>query len=67
MLTVEIEKALQQIIKVLPRHDSARSKSGVAKMLGESLKNVLHIRELTKLRNFHDHFTCSLQLLIVKK
>lgn len=67
MLTVEIEKALQQIIKVLPAHDNVRAKSGVAEMLGKSLRNVLHIRELTKLRNFHDHFTCSLGLLLVKK
>jgi hypothetical protein len=62
-----VEKALQQIIQVLSPNDSSKSKSGVGDMLGKSLRNVLHIRELTKLRNFHEHLTCSLGLLIHKK
>jgi hypothetical protein len=66
-LFVQVEKALQQIIQVLSPNDSSRSKSGVGDMLGKSLRNVLHIRELTKLRNFHEHLTCSLGLLIHKK
>lgn len=67
MLTVEIETALQQIIEVTPTHENVRSKSRVADMLGKSLRNVLHIRELTKLRNFHYHFTRNLGWLLVKK
>lgn len=67
MLIVEVQKALQQIIEVLSPHDSVRSKSSMADMLGKSLRNVLHIRELTKLRNFHEHITCSLGLLLHKK
>ncbi|KAF2897714.1 hypothetical protein ILUMI_08461 [Ignelater luminosus] len=66
-LIVEVEKALHQIIQVLSPHDDARRKSGVGDMLGKSLRNVLHIRELTKLRNFHEHITCSLGLLLHKK
>lgn len=66
-LIVEIEKALHQIIQVLSPHEEGRRKSGVGEMLGKSLKNVLHIRELTKLRNFHEHITCSLGLLLHKK
>lgn len=67
MLIVEIEKALQQIIEVLPTHDGVRSKSGVPELIGKSLRNVLHIRELTKLRNVHGHITFSLGLLLHKK
>ncbi|KAK4876099.1 hypothetical protein RN001_012521 [Aquatica leii] len=66
-LIVEVEKALHQIIQVLSPHDDTRRKSGVGDMLGKSLRNVLHIRELTKLRNFHEHITCSLGLLLHKK
>lgn len=66
-LIVEVEKALQQIIQVLSPHDEIRRKSGVGDMLGKSLRNVLHIRELTKLRNVHEHITCSLGLLLHKK
>lgn len=67
MLIVELEKALQQIIEVLSPHDNSRGISGVADILGKSLRNVLHIRELTKLRNFHEHLMCSLELLLHKK
>lgn len=67
MLTVEIEKALQQIIHVLSSHESVKAKSGVGDMFGKSLRNVLHIRELTKIKYFHEHITCSLRLLLRRK
>ncbi|KYB25250.1 uncharacterized protein LOC100141518 [Tribolium castaneum] len=66
-LIVQVEKALTQIIQVLSPNDSSKNKSGVGEMLGKSLRNVLHIRELTKLENFHEHITCSLGLLLHKK
>ncbi|GLV35944.1 uncharacterized protein CBL_09838 [Carabus blaptoides fortunei] len=67
MLVVEVKSALEQIIQVLSPGESCRTKSGVGDILGKSLRNVLHIRELTKLRNFHGHITCSLGLLLHKK
>lgn len=63
VLTVHVEKALQQIIHGLSP-DLGRAKSSVGDMLGKSLRNVLHLRELTKLKNLHEHITCSLRLLI---
>lgn len=66
-LIVEVKSALEQIIQVLSPAESCRHKSGVGDMLGKSLRNVLHIRELTKLRNFHEHITCGLGLLVHKK
>lgn len=65
-LIVEVKSALEQIIQVLSPGD-CRAKSGVGDMFGKSLRNVLHIRELTKLRNFHEQVTCGLGLLFHKK
>lgn len=62
VLTVHVEKALQQIIHHLSP-DGQRTYS-VGDMLSKSLRNVLHLRELSKLKNLHEHITCSLRLLI---
>lgn len=66
-LIVQIEDALQQIIQDLSPHDHTKNKSGVGEILGKSLRNVLHVRELTKLSNLHEHITCSLGVLLHKK
>lgn len=67
MLIVEVEKALQQIIEVLPAKDNTRSKSSIPELIGKSLRNMLHVRELTKLRRFHEHTTYSVGVLLHKK
>lgn len=66
-LIVHIERGLQQLIQVLTPNETTKTKSGVGDMLGKSLRNVLHIRELTKLKYFHEHITCTLVLLLHKK
>ncbi|KAJ8954724.1 hypothetical protein NQ318_011417 [Aromia moschata] len=67
MLIVHVEKVLQQIIQGLFTPDSAKCKSNMGDMLTKTLRNLLHIRELTKLNTFHEHITCSLGLLVHKK
>lgn len=67
MLIVHVEKALQQIIQGLFTPDITKTKSNVGDMLSKTVRNLLHIRELTKLNTFHEHITCSLGLLVHKK
>lgn len=52
---------MDQIIHVLS--EGGRTEQPVV----ESLKSVFFIRELCKLRDFHDHVTCSLGLLLHKR
>ncbi|KAK7869304.1 hypothetical protein R5R35_012870 [Gryllus longicercus] len=67
-LVVEVKSALEQIITALSPNESTRVQKGpVSDVLGKSLNNVLHIRELTKLRNFHQRITFSLVHLLQKK
>ncbi|XP_067013462.1 uncharacterized protein [Anabrus simplex] len=67
-LVVEVKSALEQIITALSPSEGSRSQKGhVGEVLGKSLKSVLHIRELSKLRNFHQRITFSLVHLLQKK
>ncbi|KAJ8937023.1 hypothetical protein NQ314_012105 [Rhamnusium bicolor] len=67
MLIVHVDEALQQIIQGLFMPGPTKCKSNVGDMLSKTLRNLLHIRELTKLNTFHEHITCSLGLLVHKK
>lgn len=67
ILIVEVKNALEQIIQVLQPNDSCRPKSGVGDMFGKSLRNVLHVRELSKLKKFHEHIAFGLNILVIKK
>ncbi|KDR13429.1 uncharacterized protein LOC110835411 [Zootermopsis nevadensis] len=67
-LAVELKSALEQIILTLSPSEGCRSQKGnVGEVLGKSLKNVLHIRELSKLRSVHQRITFSLVHLLQKK
>ncbi|CAG9817046.1 unnamed protein product [Phaedon cochleariae] len=67
MLIVHVEKTLQQIIQGLFTPDSTKCKSNVGDMISKTIRNILHIRELTKLNTLHEHITFSLGLLVHKK
>ncbi|XP_044732009.1 uncharacterized protein LOC123294888 [Chrysoperla carnea] len=60
-LILSLKTALDQIIHVLS--EGGRTEQPIV----ESLKSVFFIRELCKLRDFHDHVTCSLGLLLHKR
>lgn len=67
MLIVHVEKALKQIVQGMLSTDVSKCKPNVGNMMSKTLRNILHIRELTKLNTLHDHITCSLGLLVHKK
>ncbi|XP_025828986.1 uncharacterized protein LOC108743837 [Agrilus planipennis] len=67
-VVVEIEKALQQILQVISPQDEPKKRSGVdLLLLGRSLKNVLHIRELNKIKDVYEYVTFGISLLLHKK
>lgn len=67
MLIAHVEKALQQLIEGLFMPEAKNCKSNMGEMLSRTLRNILHVRELTKLSTLHEHITFSLGLLIHKK
>ncbi|XP_017785530.1 PREDICTED: uncharacterized protein LOC108568763 isoform X2 [Nicrophorus vespilloides] len=66
MIIIEIKKSLQKIIEDTPPHELLRPKMCVGAILGKTLSNVLHVREITKLRNIHEQISCTLELLLGK-
>ncbi|XP_035231149.1 uncharacterized protein LOC118203015, partial [Stegodyphus dumicola] len=71
----ETKSALEQIINVsstnsdknCPSFVEKFKKGSVGEALGRSLKNALHMRELMKLRSFHERATVSFMNLMHKK
>ncbi|GFG38681.1 hypothetical protein Cfor_08266 [Coptotermes formosanus] len=67
-LIVEVKLALEQIILAHSPLEGCRSQKGnMGEVLGKSLRNVLHIRELGSLRDFHQRITFSFVQLLQKK
>lgn len=68
---VDMKSAMEQIINFSNPSDKSlnldRSKRPIGEMLGKSLKHILHMRELMKLRNVHDKMTISFMNLMQKK
>ncbi|XP_067143399.1 uncharacterized protein [Centruroides vittatus] len=71
---MEIKSALEQIINTSSSNADKscsymeKSKKGsVGEAFGRSLKNALHMRELVKLRSFHEKVTVSIRNLMHKK
>ncbi|XP_054713392.1 uncharacterized protein LOC129222828 [Uloborus diversus] len=72
----ETKSALEQIISISSSNNSDKNfssfadrwkKGSVGEALGKSLKNALHMRELMKLRSFHERVTVSFLTLMHKK